>query len=652
MMTKRAYSLLSLLAVLSLVLSACNSLPFLQTKPTEEAPVKAGAYEKADCPFDVPAGVKVECGYLTVPENRAKPEGGTIRLAVAVFKSSSQTPEPDPIVYLEGGPGGSPLRSYPRIFSIIFDPFLNKRDLIMIDQRGTGYSQPALDCPEYNQMSIEMLSLDLDLKAAETKAYTALEACRTRLVNEGVDLAGYNSAANAADLEDLRVALGYDKWNLYGISYGTRLALTVMRDYPQGLRSVVIDSVYPPQVNLETGTPANAARAFDALFNACAAEAACSETYPNVSQVFTDTVEQLNAKPVTTPLTLASGETIDWVVDGDTVVSVLFQSMYVTSLLPLLPSLIWDVKDGNFEALAGLESQFLESGEDISLGMNLAVQCYEEIQFSTQAEIEAAVQAYPELGETFASSGSDLQVCKTWQPVAGPALENQAVTSEVPTLLLAGEFDPITPPAWAVEAAATLKNGHFFEVPGVGHGSSLTEACPRSMALAFWNDPSQAPDASCLQQEMGQFAFSVPQASANVTMIPYESQTYGFRTVVPQGWRELYPGALTPSGSATDPTQLAVQAAPMARAQLLKLVGDQLKQSGVILPEKPDQTITAGGLEWDVYAMSAGLTKIDIAAAEKDGTSYMVLLQAQSTDHDALFADVLLAILDNFELLR
>jgi len=651
MKTPRLYSLLSLLAVASLLLSACNTLPFLKPQSTEPAAPTSGAYEKADCPFDVPAGVKVECGYLTVPENRAKPQGDTIRLAVAIFKSSSSTPEPDPIVYLEGGPGGSPLRAYPRIFSLIFDPFLTKRDLIMIDQRGTGYSQPALDCPEYNQTAIEMLSQDLEVKDAEAKANAALETCRARLVSEGVDLAGFTSAANAADVEDLRKALGYEKWNLYGISYGTRLALTIMRDFPQGLRSVVIDSVYPPQVSLETGTPANAARAFDALFTACADDSACSEVYPNLSQVFTDAVEALNAKPVTTPMTLSSGETIDWVVDGDTVVSVLFQSMYATSLLPLLPSLIWEVKDGNFEALAGLESQFLDSNKDISLGMNLAVQCYEEIPFSTQEEIVQAVQAYPELGGAFAASEGDLQVCRAWQPDPAPALENQPVTSSVPTLLLAGEFDPITPPEWAKEAAATLSDSHFFVVPGAGHGSSLTEACPRSMALAFWNDPSKTPDGSCLEQDM-QFAFSLPTTEANVTMTPYENKAYGYRTVMPQGWRELYPGAMTPTGSATDPTQLAVQAAPMARAQLLKLIGDQLKQSGVMLPESPNETLTASGMSWDVYNMSAGLTKIDLAAAEQDGKTYMVLLQAQSTERDALYEAVLLAIVNNFEPLK
>jgi pimeloyl-ACP methyl ester carboxylesterase len=170
----------------------------------------------------------------------------------------------------------------------------------------------------------------------------ALLECRERLASEGVNLAAYNSAENAADLNDLRRALGLAAWNLYGISYGTRLALTAIRDFPQGLRSVVIDSVYPPQVSLFADIPANGARAFGVLFDECAADAICAAAYPNLGSVFFDLVDRFNTDPVTFKVKLHSGETYDVLLNGDGLMGLTFQSLYATSLLPYLPRLIFD----------------------------------------------------------------------------------------------------------------------------------------------------------------------------------------------------------------------------------------------------------------------------------------------------------------------
>ena len=291
--------ILYLSVIVAMVLSACAVTP----TPTPAAPTPSTngvpRFEPADCWFDEPQGQTVECGYLIVPEDRANPSNDkTIQLAVARFKSDSSNPQPDPIVYLEGGPGGSPLRSYMPVFNVYFAPFLEKRDLILLDQRGTGYSQPALDCREYYDWALSVLDQDLSVEESEQQGNAASLACRERLVGSGVNLAAFNSAENAADVNDLRVALGYEQLNLYGISYGTRLALTVLRDFPQGLRSVVIDSVVPLQSNLYTEIPGNGARAFELLFEACATDAACSAAYPDLRGVFFDLVDQLNDKPV------------------------------------------------------------------------------------------------------------------------------------------------------------------------------------------------------------------------------------------------------------------------------------------------------------------------------------------------------------------
>ena len=237
--------------------------------------------EPASCWMELPDGVtegqNLDCGYLIVPEDRSDPNSPTIQLAYAVLYAPADNVKPDPVIYLAGGPGGNAVGD---LEGWLNTPYLQDRDLILFDQRGTGYSEPTLNCPE-----------------AEQGEDNATQACHDRLVSQGVNLQAYNSAENAADVADLQVALGYDEWNLYGISYGTRLALTVMRDHPEGVRSVVIDSVYPPEVNSWEEYGQNTADEFNKLFQGCAADAQCNDAYPDLEQTFYTTVDQLNAEP-------------------------------------------------------------------------------------------------------------------------------------------------------------------------------------------------------------------------------------------------------------------------------------------------------------------------------------------------------------------
>ena len=165
------------------------------------------------------------------------------------------------------GPGGDALEIVPLVFADRFAPFLADRDFIMFDQRGTGFSEPSLACPETLELAFETIELELTDEESRTLSLEALNECRDRLAADGIDFTAYNSAENAADVNDLRIAMGYEEWNLYGISYGTRLAQTVVRDYPEGIRSIILDSAYPIESNLLTETPANLDRALTELFD-------------------------------------------------------------------------------------------------------------------------------------------------------------------------------------------------------------------------------------------------------------------------------------------------------------------------------------------------------------------------------------------------
>ena len=206
MCSARALQVLVCMGLILFVAAACGQ--------TEE--VFQPSYDPAECEFTPPRGQTVECGYLTVPEDRDGSDGTTIRLQVAVFKSASENPAPDPIVFLEGGPGGSSLEFISLRFNRRVAPFLEDRDIVIFDQRGVGISEPALDCPEIVEMVYSSLAEDLSTEAWASRSTEAARRCRDNLEGQGVSLDAYTSASNAADLNDLRQALGYREWNLAG----------------------------------------------------------------------------------------------------------------------------------------------------------------------------------------------------------------------------------------------------------------------------------------------------------------------------------------------------------------------------------------------------------------------------------------------------
>jgi pimeloyl-ACP methyl ester carboxylesterase len=475
-----------------------------------------GTLHPSACPFALPKdlveGEDVECGYLPVYEQREDETSSNrrlIRLAVAVFHPPGGATQPDPVIYLSGGPGASILKMIQVQFDLLSEPvFATGRSLIVFDQRGIGLSKPALDCPEFNHLNQELLDrqfADQSVSDQEvtTLALDSLQACRDRL-GQNADLSAYHSASSAADVHELREALGYEKVNLWGGSYGTRLALEVIRRYPEDLRSVVLDAVYPPDVDLYLSAPANFNRSLVALFESCAANPVCGEAYPDLDRVLFETVERLNVEPamreIYDPFTT---ENIDTRVDGDVLLALTFQMLYDSKLRYFIPQIIYDVSEGDFNYLDKVYGSMMARASISSRGMMFSVQCHEELAFSSLAEFEAELDRYPELAGMYGHSilgGLAYRACAVWSAgSAGPGA-NEPVLSAVPTLILSGEFDPVTPPAWGFHAAETLENAYAFEFPGIGHGASLADPCPEAMMVHFLEAPQQAPDASCIAE--------------------------------------------------------------------------------------------------------------------------------------------------------
>lgn len=477
--------------------------------PTRVAgPGVPGAFEPVACMFALPEGYvqgrNVDCGYLVVPEQRDRSDSRTIRLAVAIFHPEGGATRPDPVVYLSGGPGGSALETLRYDFEGAFGAVLaTGRDVIVYDQRGVGRSEPALDCPGVESLGWEVADREIAGRALTPADITdlyviAFDRCAAEL-REQADLTAYHSAASAADLVALRRALGYDELNLWAASYGTRLALTLMRDHPDGIRAVLLDSVYPPDVDLLTEGPGNAQRAFDRFFASCEANTVCSATYPDLRGTFDAVVAQLNADPATRPITNTwTGESVPAVLTGDSMVGLVFQVLYDSELRLALPRLIAGAHAGEFDELDVFRSALASRGSAMSVGMTYAVQCREEFAFSSEAAFAEALAAHPAFAGLYAiAGGMAFRVCESWGAGAAPPLENEPVRSDIPALLLSGAFDPVTPPRWATHAAETLSRATAYEIPWAGHGPSLSPGCAQDTWLAFLADPAQAPDNAC-----------------------------------------------------------------------------------------------------------------------------------------------------------
>jgi pimeloyl-ACP methyl ester carboxylesterase len=604
-------------------------------------------FEEAPCPFDLPEGAPVECGFVVVPEDHNDPAGPTIRLAIVIVKDQSDDHQPDPVILLSGGPGEKEVASAPAIAQLLAPVYPN-RDFIIFDQRGAGLSEPALECPEWVQAAFDLLD-EPDPDVVLQTLFDALMACRDRLVSEGHNLAAYNTVQNAADVNAIRIALGYDQINLWGGSYGSLLAQATVRDHPEGIRSAAINSVLPLEKSLFVEASTTTSNAVMRLLDACAADEACNSAYPDLQDVLFEVIDQLNAEPV--PITVTNpldGQSYDEILTGDTVLGNLVLFLYFTRIIPVLPQAIHDVYDGNYELMTQLSSTRLSLFEALSRGMMFSVMCTEDLVGRTPEDLLNVMAALPR--QLAGSTDPELEIeygifgiCENW-PVeeAGPWVKEPLV-SDIPTLVLTGEFDPVTPPEYGQLVASHLSNSTFFELPGIGHDILVASECARSIIGDFIADPTQPPDASCIA-EMPGVAFDLPREAEEVVLEPVTWEDSGISGLVPAGWTdELLPRNYRRGLTALDPTTLVQDAVPMTADELFGLLAMQL---GLDPELESVASAESDSLVWDLYSFEYQSYRGDLALAEDDDKAYFVLLISPSDERDALYETVFLSVVD------
>ena len=481
-------------------LAAAVLLAQTGTAAAASGAVVGPTFQSGPCPFPagtIPAGERVDCGFLLVPEDRDQPASPAIRLAVAILRTPNPAPAPDPILFLSDGPGGSGL-AWLDYFLTDAGDLRAGRDIILFDQRGTGYSQPSLRCFEFDNLEAAARARKLSLTEARALDVQTAAACHDRLAAAGVHFSAYTTAASAADIKDLRLALGYLNWNLYGVGYGARLALGVLRDYPGGVRSVVLDAALPPQAAWWESSAANTDRAFSALFASCARQPDCSVAYPDLAVTFADAIDRLNATPLSVQVQAGpTGRLSPELVSGQSLVAGVAQSLTDArlSLIPYLPLVISQLDNGS-ASVAQQFAQALRSGADsMHSGAWYSVQCHDQAPFADPAKIQADASSFARYRD-YVLRDSTLAICPDWGAgQAGPDAR-QAVYSDVPALVLAGELDPLEPPAWSQLAASTLSQSHYYLLSGVGHGASLL-GCGQVLTVQFVENPALAPRLVC-----------------------------------------------------------------------------------------------------------------------------------------------------------
>ncbi len=478
--------------------------------PAAAATATVPRFEPEDCPKLQGAEelAKASCGYLVVPENRSRPNGRTIRLMVAKYPARAAEKRPDPIVYLAGGPGDiAPLE----VNGLIAADFIRDRDIYVVSQRGTMFSEPALTCAASDAFARELLGLRFYSEATERAHVAATEACHRDLAATGADLSAYNSSESAADFADLRQVLGFDVWNIYATSYGSYLAQTIMRDHPDGIRSVVLDSVLPATYTVAANWQ-NASDGFGNIFRACAAQPACAAAHPDLERTFTALVNKLEAAPLTaTVKDPATAEDIKVVIDGGALIDWLRNQNYGVPMLQAAPDRIDGLAAGRADAIQAIALDRAsrapppEPGAPaLGYGLALGVSCRESYPFATPEELAAAGRkAFPD----YPASIQDQAVgswayfnedCReVWQVPAAPEAMHQPVASDLPTLLVSGSFDTLTSLAGAKQAAAKLSHATIVSIPGVGHFVSPASPCAQAVIVSFFADPA-APDTSCV----------------------------------------------------------------------------------------------------------------------------------------------------------
>ena len=436
--------------------------------------------------YDTP--VDAYCGTLEVYENRDTKQGRQIDLNIVVLPALRSDAAPDPLFFLAGGPGQGAAKMA-KVVRTIFQRVQNDRDIVLVDQRGTGKSNP-LNCLDAEDDSLQSL-----METSEQQI-EKLKACAAKY---DADLTLYTTPIAMDDLDDVRAFLGYDKINVYGGSYGTRAALVYMRQHGDRVRTAILDGVAPPNMRLPLYFPRDTERAFELLAKDCAADAGCNKAYPNLLERMQALIARLEKNPPTVTVTHPrTGETAAIRIEARLLANVMVAALYQPLMTTLVPAIVAAAEKNDFQSMLALAGMGGGGDEvNMAIGMQLSVICAEDAPKNTPDDLLKGSEST--LFGKYVMSIQQ-QACAFWPRGHVDESFYEPVKSAIPTLVLSGEADPVTPPSWGEQVAATLSNSKHVIIGGTGHTAGGT-GCGQRIMREFIEEGSPANlDTSCVDK--------------------------------------------------------------------------------------------------------------------------------------------------------
>jgi pimeloyl-ACP methyl ester carboxylesterase len=429
---------------------------------------------------------EVLCGTYEVFEDRAARSGRKIALNIVLLPATSAKPSPDPLFYLAGGPGGA-ATTYAR--EKFMAGLRRNRDVVLVDQRGTGRSNP-LNCPPVGSKQ------DMRGYFGEVLAPERIRACRVEL-EKSADLKLYTSSIAMDDLDEVRAALGFDRIDLYGGSYGSTAALVYLRQHPQHVRAVAIFGVAPPSAKLPLSFAKGVQDSMNRLFADCAANVDCRTAYPNSEEEFKKILARFDAGPVEADVpNVYTSQTQKVLVTRDAFVDAIRQLLYVPEAASALPLLIHLGAEGNLGPLIGTAFQVVSQIDSkIARGMQFSVICSEDTPFITEDDLKKA-NSNSFYGD--ARTRPTIRACAEWTSAKVPVSFLDPVKSDVPVLLISGELDPVTPPWLAQSGASALSRS---KVVAIKNGTHASYECVENLVADFIDKgTTEGLDYSCIDK--------------------------------------------------------------------------------------------------------------------------------------------------------
>ena len=486
-------------ALILLVLIAAYSYWNSLSLKTSTLP-NGAQFKPVSCWFENNTSLRVECGYMTT---RHLTGNAAFRLPVVVIRDSFWKNSNSPMLHIAGGPGGA---AYLDAETMPFwlDNFQAQRwgvDFVLYDQRGSGLSQPSLDCPNTYKAQLKNLMLPLTATEDSQQFSELIKQCYEGL-SEDANTASYLKAIStrksSEDIADLHELLSVKQWVLMGVSYGTRLALDFVGEFPAKVHSLVLDSVYPPEFNGFETALENGFKGIDKLINVCEMDDLCYSSFPEIRKTFKQSLKQLLNNPIklVVPRERAASETVTMVLTAHRLILLLDYASYDSRLFADIPAAINAVveNDAANKSLLSLASNYLEIElyTQFSEPVYMATECSDNGSFgysSLLARLEPYRREYPML-DWSKQSVYNPEICQGWldeKITSGSNQPEKAVVTDKPTLILSGALDSITPADWGRQLSDALPDNWYFEYPSAGHSVLTSALCANDEVQMFLN---------------------------------------------------------------------------------------------------------------------------------------------------------------------